>query len=174
MTAVRSRLIVDVKPLNAMKQGIDNIPSLVFDVAEEAVQKSEALTLTNAGIYPPPRTTQKFRFTTAKSRRWYFANKVNKKGIFRRYQRTYQFKQSWQIFRFHTDDTFVAEFGSTFPAAQYIVGNLARKHQVPGHMDTGWRFFAPVAEQWQLRLISDFNTIYRQRLGSTFEIGIPR
>jgi hypothetical protein len=83
------------------------------------------------GTYPPARGLNKFRFATARSRRWYFANHDGK------YQRTGALGKRWRARLSVTRAGFSVAVSNPSNIAQFVYEGEGLR-QVPGHSDTGW------------------------------------
>lgn len=130
--------------LLAQRETVKTAPGKMGDFIATVVMP-EVQSLVQARLAPyPSEAVLPFAFATAKSRRWYFANRVprgSKKG---RYQRSGDLAQEWitEVDRRRNEGFMTVR--NTDPAAIYIFGN----RQVPGHARTGWgRGFAEAIAQ---------------------------
>jgi hypothetical protein len=139
--------------INLTVEGSDELANLIefvqegigwrrFDRMRERYRgRFERSALKVLGTYPPARGLNKFRFATARSRRWYFANHDGK------YQRTGALGKAWKARLSITRAGFSVAVSNSANAASYVYG----PRQVPGHADTGW----PQADDLFLSLASD-------------------
>ena len=120
-----------------VKQLIAPPPGPVVHPFEFATAKSRAWYFANK--VPKVPTGGGHQFASAKSRAWFFANKVGKNNRRPRptgsYQRTGQIEASWVvIIGFQIRDLGLITVTNLKPASIYVFG----PRQVPGHARTGW------------------------------------
>jgi hypothetical protein len=130
--------------INLTIDGSDDLANLIefvqdgigwrrFDRMRERFRgRFERRALKVLGTYPPERGLNKFRFATAKSRRWYFANHDGK------YQRTGALGKAWSARLSVTRAGFSVAVANASNIAQFVYDGEGLR-QVPGHADTGWQ-----------------------------------
>ena len=138
-----SRLTIDIKAVNRQKQQLDALELVVYRLADEATDYANERNLPQIKRYPPNEAVLPFEFATDKSRRFYFAVIVPRHGGRGRYQRTGGLQQSWTVERSRGKGVYRATLSSSKTWAQFVVGNLMKQRQVPGHRRTGWELIAP-------------------------------
>jgi len=163
-------LTINAKPIEALKQGVDNVEGLVFTVAEKAVSTANDRNLPVIRQYPPRLAVLPFKFGSEKSRRWYFANKVPRGSRGGRYQRTGGLGKSWTVQSVKGQGAYRATLSSSMQGAVFVVGNLNRGRQVAGHGITGWQYVAPKIEDWQSDVLSEFFRLYEKQVGNLSEV----
>lgn len=131
---IRADIAYDFAKNKAVQKYIRELPGK-FTAALERRLKAEVVQPLKRQLQTEPRpAVLPFTFATAKSRRWYFANKVKgKKGG--RYVRTHKFTRGWDVRVITADNAVALSINNPEKATKYITG----KRQVPGHRITGWR-----------------------------------
>lgn len=120
--------------LQAQRETIKTAPGKMADYIVNVV-KPQVQTLVQSELAPyPGEVVHPFEFATAKSRRWYFANRVQRGSKQGRYQRSGDLAQEWVVEVDRRRNEGFMSVRNTDPAAIYIFG----ARQVPGHARTGW------------------------------------
>jgi len=136
--------------LQAQRETVKTAPGKMGDYMVNVV-KPEVQSLVQAELAPyPGEAVHPFAFATAKSRRWYFANRVPKGSKQGRYPRTGDLAQEWVVEVDRRRNEGFMSVRNTDPAAIYVFG----ARQVPGHARTGWGRDFPQ----KIALISDTAT----------------
>lgn len=120
--------------LQAQRETVKTAPGKMGDYIANVV-KPKVQSLVQAHLAPyPGEAVHPFTFATARSRRWYFANRVPRGSKQGRYKRTGDLAQEWRVDIDRRRNEGFMSVLNTDPAAIYIFGN----RQVPGHAQTGW------------------------------------
>ena len=135
-------------PTRAQQQFRTELRTVVQPAVDAAVQRELAV---NPGPVVLP-----FAFSTAKSRKAYFASKGFGRGI--PYQRTGAIEQSWTVTVKSQLQADLLSIVNLRPEAKYVYGTPAQR-QVPGHARTGWgrdfpRKYAVIKEDATNRVIA--------------------
>jgi hypothetical protein len=135
-------------PTRAQQQFRTELRTTVQPAVNENVQRELA-------VDPGP-VVYKFKFSTDKSRRAFFASRGFGKGI--PTQRTGSVQESWTVTVSSQLQTDLLSIRNLRPEAKYVYGS-ATQRQVPGHARTGWgrdfpRKIAVIQEDAQSRVIA--------------------
>lgn len=94
-------------------------------------------------VQEPPAVVHPFEFGTAKSRRWYFANRVPKGSRGGSYARTHALIQAWTLKITRQSDVSYFVVSNPIDISKYVyglpfIGLHLFQRQIPGHLRTGW------------------------------------
>lgn len=147
---IRMRYTGDESELLAMREAALSSPQRLNAIVNQriipAAQKQVDARLNKA----PGKVKYPFEFATAKSRRWYFANRMPP------YRRTGQSLQ-WRLRLMVIDgQTFRIVSQEPHAAAKYVFG----PRQVPGHRNTGWPDANLVFIELGRVMIQDINEVW--------------
>lgn len=135
-------LDIDTTYLEMISEVTPRVPELATQYFEDTVVPNIETEVDRViAPYPPQRIPWGDGFATPKSRRWYFANKVEKGSKGGHYERTLDLMRAWYV---RLDRRSVENFlriGNSEPYAGHVYGRgnaLSAYNQVPGHALTGW------------------------------------
>ena len=135
----------DFSAIIEQQQDIEALPKVFETAMLKTAIDVEQTYLPRLQATPPERGSEKFRFTTPKSRRKWF--QMLKDGEVRtdgkHYIRTGGYVKAWRVEFEQAGNEYRIELFNNTPAAKYIGG----ERQVPGHSDTGWVKYHPYLDE---------------------------
>lgn len=132
---VRSTIIYDYEKNRRVQKFIRSFPDK-FPAAMKKRLEADVIPPLVAQLQVEPReAVHPWQFQTAKSRAWYFANKVPKGSKGGRYVRTHAFVRGWRGRVSVGDNAVTMSISNPAPQTKFITG----KRQVIGHAITGWQ-----------------------------------
>lgn len=138
---IRSRVILNTRPLDDLDTGIRNFENQAFKAAEAEYNAIKPAFEADLRFYPPkPRGS--------------------------RYKRTYRLKRGLKTRLLRKGDRIDIVAESEAPYSKWVIGTFdqRRKFQTRQHRDNGWPLVATTVDRYQQR----FRTGYRQRMSKVF------
>lgn len=168
---IRSRVIVDSKPLDNLIGFAGGFEQVVTDLIQETFDEVRPHLLDELQHYPEQQAVHPFVWShneqaNARARRYYFWA-VNQ-GIIptdgNRYVRQYKFRDSWKVDLDNTAGTSQVIVSNSYRGTRYIVGSFdqRRDYQIPGHKTTGWLPVRETIKFWQEAIIEGFAKRFKQ------------
>ena len=138
---IRSRVIVNTRPLDDLDTGIRNYENQAFKAAEAEYAAMQPAMESDMRFYPPKPPKSKYR-------------------------RTYRLRRGMKTRLIRRGDRIDIVAESEAPYSKWVVGTFdrRRKFQTRQHRDNGWALVASTVDRYQQR----FRTGYRQRMSKVF------
>ena len=138
---IRSRVILNTRPLDNLDVGIRNYENQAFKAAEAEYNAIKSELESAMRFYPP-------------------------KPLRSRYKRTYRLKRGLKTRLIRRGDRIDIVAESEAPYSKWVIGTFdqRRKYQSAVHKRNGWPLVATTVQRYQDR----FRTGYRQRMSKVF------